>query len=125
MERGAAKFLRETVDEVWFKDLKDADSFYTKVSALEIIPFLDANSGGLHAIDMISLCTNMHQYYIQADGIPQYINMLEDAQKKAKRAGMPIAGIELVMMALAAVLAAQHFLREVDDWEGLPSSART
>ncbi len=27
-ERGATKFLRETVDEVWLKDLKDADSFY-------------------------------------------------------------------------------------------------
>jgi hypothetical protein len=124
-ERGASKFLRETVDEAWFKDLKDVDSFYTKVSALEIISFLDANSGGLHAIDMISLRTNMHQYYVQADGIPQYINMLEDAQKKAKRAGMPIADIELVMMASAAVLAAQHFPREVDDWEGLPSSAHT
>ena len=124
-ERGAAKFLREVVDEVWYNDLKDADTFYTKVTALEIISFLDANSGGLHAIDMISLRTNMHQYYGQADGIPQYIIMLEDAQKKAKRAGMPIADIELVMMASAAVLAAQHFPREVDDWEGLPSPSRT
>jgi hypothetical protein len=124
-ERGASKFLQETVNEVWFKDLKDANTFYTKVSALEIISFLDANSGGLHAIDMISFHTNMHQYSVQADGISQYINMLEDAQKKAKRAGMPIADIELVMMALAAVLAAQHFPREVNDWEGLPSSART
>jgi len=124
-ERGAAKFLREVVDEVWYNDLKDADTFYTKVTALEIISFLDANSGGLHAIDMISLRTNMHPYYGQADGIPQYIIMLEDAQKKAKRAGMPIADIELVMMASAAVLAAQHFPREVDDWEGLPSTSRT
>jgi hypothetical protein len=74
---------------------------------------------------MISLHTNMHGYYTQADGIPQYINMLEDAQKKAKRAGMPIADVELVMMASAAVLAAQHFPREVDDWEGLPSGSRT
>ncbi len=81
------------------------------MTALEIISFLDANSGGLHAIDMISLHTNMHQYYVQADGIPQYIIVLEDTQKKAKRAGMPIANIELVMMALAAVLAAQHFPR--------------
>jgi hypothetical protein len=32
---------------------------------------------------------------------------------------MPIADVELVMMASAAVLAAQHFPREVDDWEGL------
>jgi hypothetical protein len=124
-ERGSAKFLRETVKEVWYNDLKDANTFYTKVSALEIMTFLDANSGGLHAVDMISLRTNMHSYYVQADGIPQYINMLEDAQKKAKRAGMPIANVELVMMTLAAVLAAQHFPCKVDDWEGLPSTSRT
>ena len=124
-ERGAAKFLREIVDEVWYNDLKDADTFYTKVTALKIISFLDANSGGLHAINMISLRTNMHQYYVQADGIPQYIIMLEGAQKKAKRAGMPIADVKLVMMALAAVLAAQHFPRKVDDWEGITTPACT
>ncbi len=110
---------------MWYNNLKDADTFYTKVTASKIIAFLDANSGGLHAIDMISLCTNMHNYYTQADGTPQYINMLEDAQKKATRAGMPIANIELMMMASAAVLTAQHFLRKVDDWEGLPSASCT
>jgi hypothetical protein len=36
---------------------------------------------------------------------------------------MAIANIELIMMALAAVLAAQHFPRKVEDWEGLPSSS--
>jgi hypothetical protein len=123
-KQGAAKFLRKTVDKVWYNDLKDANTFYTKVTALKIISFLDANSGGLHAINMISLRTNMHQYYVQADGIPQYIIMLEDAQKKVKWAGMPIANIELIMMALAAVLAAQHFPREVNDCEGLPLSSR-
>jgi hypothetical protein len=51
--------------------------------------------------------------------------MLEDAQKKAKWAGMPIADIELVMMASATVLAAQHFPREFDNWEGLPPTSRT
>ncbi len=78
---------------------------------------LDANSRGLHAINMISLHSNMTQYYVQANGIPQFIVMIEDAQKKAKRAGMPIADVKLVMMALAAILAAQHFPQEVDDWE--------
>ena len=38
---------------------------------------------------------------------------------------MPIADIELVMMASAAVLAALHFPRKVDDWEGLPAANRT
>ena len=124
-ERGVAKFLRDVVDEIWYNDLKDADTFYTKVTAIEIMAHLDANSGGLHALDMISLRTNMPQYYVQADGIPQFIVMMKDAQKKAKRAGLPIADAELVMMASAAVLAAQHFPREVDDWEGLPAVDRT
>jgi len=34
---------------------------------------------------------------------------------------MPIANVKLVMTALTAVLAAQHFLREVNNWEGLPA----
>jgi hypothetical protein len=120
----AAEFLRDTVDEVWYNDLKDTNTFYTKVLTLKIMTFLDANSGGLHTIDMISLRTNMHQYYMQADDIPQYIVMLEDAKKRQSKR-MPIANIELVMMALAAVLAAQHFPCKVDNWEGLPSSSRT
>ena len=124
-KRGVAKFLRDVVDEIWYNGLKDADTFYTEVSAIDIMALLDANSGGLHAVDMISLRTNMMQYYVQADGIPQFIVMMEDAQKKAKRAGMPIADVELVMMASAAVLAAQHFPRKVDDWEGLPAVDHT
>jgi hypothetical protein len=64
----------------------------------------------------------MTQYYVQADGIPQVIVMMEYAQKTAKQAGMPIANVELMMMALAAVLAAQHFPQEADDWEGLPAN---
>jgi hypothetical protein len=122
---GVAKFLCDVVDEIWYNYPKDAETFYTKVTAFEIMAHLDANSGGLHAIDMISLCSNMTQYYVQADGIPQFIIMMEDAQKKVKQAGMPIADVILVMMALAAVLAAQHFPREVDDWEGLPVIGRT
>ena len=118
-KRGVAKFLHDAVDEIWYNDLKDAETFYTKVMALDIIALLDTNSGGLHAVDMIALRTNMTQCYVQADGIPKFIIMMEDAQKKAKQAGMSIANVELVMMASAAALAAQHFPPEVDDWEGL------
>ncbi len=59
-EHGATKFLREIVKEVWYNNLKDADTFYTKVLALKIMAFLNANSRGLHTVDMITLCTNMH-----------------------------------------------------------------
>jgi hypothetical protein len=113
------------VDETWYANLKDTYIFYTKVLAIKIMAFLSANSGELHAVDMLTLRPNMHGYYAQANGIPQYIIMLEEAQKKAKRAGMPIADIELVMMASAAVLAAMHFPCKVDDWGGLSTLGRT
>jgi hypothetical protein len=124
-ERGMAKFLRDVVNKIWYNDLKDANTFYTKVTALNIIALLGVNSGGLQAINMIILRTNMMQYYVQADGIPRLIVMMEDAQIKATRVGMPIANIELVMIALVAVLAAQQFPCKVDDWQGHPTKART
>jgi hypothetical protein len=65
-----SKFLRNVVDEIWYNDLKNADTIYTKVTAIEIMSILDANSGGLHALDMISLHMDLMQYYMQADGIP-------------------------------------------------------
>jgi hypothetical protein len=78
-----AKFLEDVINEIWYSNLKDAKTFYRKVTALEIMAHLDANSKELHAIDMISLRLNMTQYYVQVDGIPQFIVMMEDAQKKA------------------------------------------
>ncbi len=77
-----SKFLRNFVDEIWYNNLKNANTFYTKVTAIDIVSLLDANSGGSHALDMILLCTDMMQYYVQADGIHQLIVMMEDAQKK-------------------------------------------
>ena len=76
---GVAEFLCNIVNEIWYNNLKDAKTFYMKVTALEIMAYLDTNSGGLHAINMISFCLNMTQYYVQADGISQFIVMMEDA----------------------------------------------
>ncbi len=61
-KRGCAKFLRNVVGKVWYNNLKDAETFYTQVTALEVMTFLDLNSGGLHAVDMLSLHMIMHQY---------------------------------------------------------------
>ena len=57
-KRGITKFLRNVVDEIWYNDLKDADTLYTKVTTINIMALLDANSGGLHAVDMITLRTH-------------------------------------------------------------------
>jgi hypothetical protein len=124
-ERGTAMLLHDIINKVWYNNLKDADTFYTKVTSPNIITLLDTNRGDLYALDMIALHTNMCQYYMQVDSIPQFIVMMKDALKKAKRAGMPIACVELIMMALVVVLAAQHLLCKVDDWESLPATRCT
>ncbi len=77
-----SKFLCNIVDKIWYNNLKNANTFYTKVRAIDIMSLLNANSRGLHALDMILLCTDMMQYYVQADVIPQFIVMMEEAQKR-------------------------------------------
>jgi hypothetical protein len=77
-KHGVVKFLHDIVNKVWYNDLKDADTFYMKVTPLNIITLLYANNGGSHAHDMTTLRTNMSQYYVQADSITQFIMMMED-----------------------------------------------
>jgi hypothetical protein len=80
-----AKFLCNVANEIWYNNLKNVDIFYTKVKATDIMALLDTNSGGLHSLDMITLRTDMMQYYMQADDIPQFIVMMEDAQKRLSK----------------------------------------
>jgi hypothetical protein len=81
-KQGVSKFLRDLVDEIWYNNLKIANTFYAKAMAINIMALLNANSRGLHAVNMILLRTDMMQYYEQADGIPQFIVTMEDAQKR-------------------------------------------
>jgi hypothetical protein len=43
-KQGMAKFLHNVVNEIWYNDLKNANTFYTKVTAINIMALLDANS---------------------------------------------------------------------------------
>jgi hypothetical protein len=79
-EHATAKFIREAVDELWYRDLHHSRSFYTNVTAKALIDHLDANCGGLHPSKLVNLPTEMMLYYDKADGIPEYINLLEEAQ---------------------------------------------
>ncbi len=55
----------------------------------------EKNSTGLHALDIVALCTNMLLLYKNAASMPDFILTMEEAQKKAKRAELPILDIEL------------------------------
>ena len=38
---------------------------------------------GLHATDVLNLQNEIHKYYEYMEGIPEYINKLEDSQKQS------------------------------------------
>eukprot|EP00804_Cyclotella_cryptica_P003921 CCRYP_016106-RA/>CCRYP_016106-RA protein AED:0.11 eAED:0.25 QI:0/0/0/1/0.2/0.16/6/0/1395 len=64
-------------------------------------------------------------FYATADGIPEYINMLEAAQRKLARANLPMSDDQLLAIASTAVLASNHFPRPTDDWEAKPRANKT
>jgi hypothetical protein len=50
---------------------------------------------------------------------------MEEAQKKAKRAKLPILDIELAMYAVTSVLQSGDYKKETDKWEGRNASKKT
>eukprot|EP00804_Cyclotella_cryptica_P016130 CCRYP_004246-RA/>CCRYP_004246-RA protein AED:0.35 eAED:0.35 QI:0/0/0/0.75/1/1/4/0/1339 len=57
--------------------------------------------------------------------VPEYINRLEDAQKKAARANLPITNDWLAAIATMSLLAAGSFPKLRLDWDGLASADKT
>ena len=59
----------------------------------------------------------MQRYHLEVKGIPEYINMLEDAQRQADRAGRTIADETLLLFASTTMLTSESFPRANDDRE--------
>jgi hypothetical protein len=84
------KVIKAIVNDTWIRDLCNPETFYSNVTALDIFNHLCKCSGSLHALDMVSLTIQMSNYYEGTPDIPEYIFLLEDAQRKAARACLPI-----------------------------------
>ena len=53
------------------------------------------------------------------EGIPEYINALEDAQKQSKRAGNPITVDTLLLVLSNAMLSSERFPWADESWDDL------
>ena len=67
----------------------------------------------------------MQHYHLEVEGITEYINMFEDAQKQAGRAGRTIAEETLLLFASTAMLSIERFLRTNDNWEDRSEADKT
>ena len=116
---GCKKLIQTVVEEVYINELKDGTTFFHKVIARDLVEHLKKNSTGHHALDIVTLRTSMLLLYKNATSIPDFILRMEEAQKKAKRAELPILDIELAMYATTSVLQqSEAHKKETDEWEG-------
>ena len=72
------------VNETWYKELKDPDTFYTKVTALKLLDHLTEFCSGLHTVDAVDIPKVMKTLFSDVEGIPQFINTMEAAEQKTK-----------------------------------------
>ncbi len=61
----------------------------------------------------------MSKYYKGMPDIPKYIFLLEDAQRKAARACLPVTNQTLTVLTSTALLTADTFSCTTDLWEEL------
>ena len=80
---------------------------------------------GLHATDVLNLQNEMQTYHEYTDGIPEYINKLEDAQKQSTRSGNLITDPNLLLFVANAMLRIDRLPRSNEIWEELPGVDRT
>ena len=103
------------VADTWVHKLRYKDSLYTDVGPEDLFAHLQAGCTGRHALNLLALHNKMQRYHLKVEGIPEYINMLEDAQRQAGRAGKTIADGKLLLFAITAMLTSKRFLRANDD----------
>ena len=99
--------------------------FYTHVTRYNLLCHLETNCGGLHPTELVSLPQDMLGFYARTNGIPEYINELEEARCKLARGNLPMLDDDVLTIALTSVMALQHFTRATDDWEALPAAQKT
>ena len=104
------------VDETWYKELEDPDTFYTNGTALKLLDHLTKFCSGLHTVDAVDIPQVMMTLFSNAEGIPQFINAMEAAQRKSKRAKLVINDEYMHDVALKLLLQSGEYETETREW---------
>ena len=109
------------VDDTWVIELKDKETLFTAVSLKQILIHLQSIYGGLHDIDVLQLQNEMQDYHVDNEGILEYINTLEAAQKKSKHGTFnnPITDETLIAIATNTMIKTGAHPRTSEKWEDL------
>ena len=115
----------EFIDETWYKELKDPDTFYTNLTALKLLNHLTEFCSGLHTVDAVDIPQVMKTLSRNAEGIPQYITAMEAAQQKSKRAKLVIHDEYIHAVAPWSLIQPGEYETEKREWSKLPEDQQT
>ena len=118
-------FIMEVVDETWYKGLEDPDTFYTNVTALKLLDHLTEFCLGLHTVDAVDIPQVMKTLFSDAEGISQFINAMEVAQRKSKRAKLVIHNEYVHAVAPKFLLQSGEYATETRVWSKIPEYEKT
>ena len=126
-QREVRNFIVHSVEDTWICELRDSITGYALVPPRDIMDHLRKSCSGLHSIDVLALHTKMLTMHEDAGGIPEYINALEDAQKRSAWAGTRHAFTDhnLMLVAMTALYSTEQFPRATEKWEDMSESTRT
>ena len=107
-------FILRVVEDTWVRELRDVVKFYMDVEPWALITHLQQQATGLRVFDLLALMDQMYQYHLEHEGITEYINALEDAQKMAalSDASNTIADGTLLLIASTSIKKSQRLPRE-------------
>ena len=111
-DNSCRSFIMAVMDEAWYKDLEDPDTFYTKVTALKLLDNLTEFCAGLHTVDAVNIPQINKSLYKYLEGVPQFINVTEVAQQKSKRAKLVINDKYMHDVALKSLLQLGEYERK-------------
>ena len=97
------------ISDTWVRELWDTDSLYTKVGPEDLFAHLQAGCTGRNALNLLALHNKMQRYHLEFEGIPEYINMLEDCQRQADRAVQTIADETRLLFTSTVMLTSERF----------------
>ena len=125
VDNACQNFIMAIVDKTWYKELKDTATFCTKFMALKILDHLTEFCLGLHTVDSVGITQVMKTLFRDAEGIPQFINTMEAAQRKSKRVKLIINDKYLHAVALKSLLQSGEYDTETREWSKLLDDEQT
>ena len=84
---------------------------YMDIEPWALITHLQRHATGRYAFDVLALMDQIRQYHLEYEGVPEYINALEDAQKMKAvlDKSNEIADDTLLLIASTSILKSHQF----------------